>query len=122
MREDVQNVEDKVPIFGDIPIIGRLFQTNSENRIKSNLIVFVTAQIIDATGRPLRGADAGGSVPVSTGVPRWMAECFLRRWICRLRDAAARNLIQRTGGGGILRPSSFLDSNPSIPGFSTPCE
>ncbi|MFD2257919.1 Amuc_1098 family type IV pilus outer membrane protein [Luteolibacter algae] len=67
MREDVQNVEDKVPILGDIPVIGRLFQTKGENRIKSNLIIFVTAQIIDATGRPLRGADAAGSVPVSTG-------------------------------------------------------
>jgi general secretion pathway protein D len=67
MREDVQNVEDKVPILGDIPIIGRLFQTRGENRIKSNLIVFVTAQIIDATGRPLRGADAGQSV--SVGAP-----------------------------------------------------
>jgi general secretion pathway protein D len=67
MREDVQKVEDKVPILGDIPIIGRLFQTNAENRIKSNLIVFVTAQIIDATGRPLRGPDAVNSVPVSTG-------------------------------------------------------
>ncbi len=58
MREDVQSVEDKVPIFGDIPLIGRLFQSKAENRIKSNLIVFVTANIIDATGRPLRGADA----------------------------------------------------------------
>ncbi len=67
MREDVQNVEDKVPILGDIPIIGRLFQTKGENRIKSNLIIFVTAQIIDATGRPLRGSDTGGSVPVTTG-------------------------------------------------------
>ena len=67
MREDVQNVEDKVPILGDIPIIGRLFQSKGENRIKSNLIIFVTAQIIDATGRPLRGADAGQAVPVSTG-------------------------------------------------------
>ena len=67
MREDVQNVEDKVPILGDIPIIGRLFQSKSENRIKSNLIIFVTAQIIDATGRPLRGADAGQPIPVSTG-------------------------------------------------------
>jgi general secretion pathway protein D len=64
MREDVQNVEDKVPILGDIPIIGRLFQTKGENRIKSNLIIFVTAQIIDATGRPLRGPDA----PISTSV------------------------------------------------------
>jgi general secretion pathway protein D len=67
MREDVQNVEDKVPILGDIPIIGRLFQSKGENRIKSNLIIFVTAQIIDATGRPLRGVDAGQSVPVPAG-------------------------------------------------------
>ncbi len=64
MREDVQNVEDSVPILGDIPIIGRLFQTKAENRIKSNLIVFVTAQIIDATGRPLRGVD-GPSTPTA---------------------------------------------------------
>ncbi len=65
MREDVQNVEDKVPILGDIPVIGRLFQTKSENRIKSNLIIFVTAQIIDATGRPLKGATSS-QIPVTT--------------------------------------------------------
>ncbi len=58
MREDVQKVEDKVPILGDIPLIGRLFQSEGENRIKSNLIIFLTSQIIDATGRPLRG-DSG---------------------------------------------------------------
>ena len=69
MREDVQNVEDKVPILGDIPLIGRLFQTKAENRLKSNLIIFVTAQIIDATGRPLRGAEAAGaSLPVAAPV------------------------------------------------------
>ncbi|MBB5351896.1 general secretion pathway protein D [Haloferula luteola] len=53
MREDVQNVEDKVPILGDLPLIGRLFQSKAENHIKSNLIIFVTAEIIDATGRPI---------------------------------------------------------------------
>jgi general secretion pathway protein D len=67
MREDVQNVEDKVPILGDIPIVGRLFQTKAENRIKSNLVIFVSAQIIDATGRPLRGADAAESIPATDG-------------------------------------------------------
>jgi general secretion pathway protein D len=67
MREDIQTVEDKVPILGDIPLIGRLFQSKAENRIKSNLIIFVTAQIIDATGRPLRANDSGGTVPVTTG-------------------------------------------------------
>ena len=58
MREDVQIIEDKVPILGDIPIIGRLFQSEAENRIKSNLIIFVTAEIIDATGKRLRGEEA----------------------------------------------------------------
>jgi general secretion pathway protein D len=70
MREDVQTVEDKVPILGDIPFIGRLFQSEGENRIKSNLIIFVTAQIIDATGAPLRG-NAGGTVPVSAPVSEY---------------------------------------------------
>lgn len=66
MREDVQTVEDKVPILGDIPVVGRLFQTRAENRIKSNLIIFVTAQIIDATGRPIRGGDALPDATVGT--------------------------------------------------------
>lgn len=65
MREDVQNVEDKVPVLGDIPVVGRLFQSKAENRIKSNLIIFVTAQIIDATGRPLRGANGAPEAPAS---------------------------------------------------------
>ena len=51
-----------MPILGDIPFIGRLFQTKAENRIKSNLIIFVTAQIIDATGRPLGRTGAGGGI------------------------------------------------------------
>jgi len=68
IREDVQQVEDKVPILGDIPLIGRLFQSTGENRIKSNLIIFVTAQIIDTTGRPLRGSTAGESIPIG-GTP-----------------------------------------------------
>jgi len=53
MREDVQTLEDKVPILGDLPLIGRLFQTKAESRNKSNLIIFVTARIIDATGQPV---------------------------------------------------------------------
>lgn len=63
MREDVQTLEDQVPILGDIPIIGRLFQTESENRIKSNLIIFVTGEIVDATGRRIN-ANPGDAQPL----------------------------------------------------------
>ena len=56
MSEDVQSVEDKVPVLGDLPLIGRLFQTKAQSHIKSNLIIFVTAEIIDATGRRVNGS------------------------------------------------------------------
>ena len=66
MREDVQSIEDKVPILGDLPYVGRLFQSKADNHIKSNLIIFVTAEIIDATGRRISTAASSsvGSAPV----------------------------------------------------------
>lgn len=54
MQESVQTVEDSVPILGDLPFVGRLFRGEASNHIKTNLIIFVTADIIDATGRPVR--------------------------------------------------------------------
>jgi general secretion pathway protein D len=73
MAEHVQNVEDKVPILGDLPIIGRLFQSKAENHIKSNLIIFVTAEIIDAAGARINqtsgGAGAPSELPGATAAP-----------------------------------------------------
>jgi general secretion pathway protein D len=54
IREDVQDVEDKVPVLGDIPILGRLFQTKAEDHYKQNLMVFVTAKLIDPSGAEIR--------------------------------------------------------------------
>jgi general secretion pathway protein D len=53
MREDVQKVQDKVPILGDIPLAGRLFRTNVDQHIKRNLIMFVTASLLDPAGQPV---------------------------------------------------------------------
>jgi general secretion pathway protein D len=53
IREDVQDVEDKVPLLGDIPILGRLFQSKAEDHFKRNLMIFVTAKLIDPSGQPV---------------------------------------------------------------------
>ncbi|HUF62851.1 MAG TPA: Amuc_1098 family type IV pilus outer membrane protein [Verrucomicrobiales bacterium] len=53
MREDVQHVQDKVPFLGDVPLLGRLFRSESEERDKRNLMVFVTAKLIDPAGNVL---------------------------------------------------------------------
>ncbi len=57
IREDVQKVNDKVPILGDIPLAGALFRSEIDQKIKQNLIVFVTARLMDAAGQPLRPED-----------------------------------------------------------------
>jgi len=73
MREDVQNVEDSVPILGDLPIIGRLFRSKAESRLKSNLIIFVTAEIIDAAGsrinQPTSGSPGAGAAAPQSVMP-----------------------------------------------------
>jgi general secretion pathway protein D len=63
MREDVQKTEDKVPIIGDIPLVGRAFRTNVDEHIKKNLVMFVTARIITPAGVPLNEEEEEGLLP-----------------------------------------------------------
>lgn len=52
IREDTEKIRDKVPVLGDIPIVGRIFRSEIDRSIKRNLIIFVTANIIRSTGKP----------------------------------------------------------------------
>jgi general secretion pathway protein D len=63
MREDVQKTEDKVPIIGDIPLVGRAFRSNVEQHTKKNLVIFVTARIITPAGLPLNEEEEEGLLP-----------------------------------------------------------
>jgi general secretion pathway protein D len=63
MREDVQKTEDKTPIIGDIPLVGRLFRTNVDQHIKRNLIIFVTARLVTPGGQSLNAEEEEGLLP-----------------------------------------------------------
>ena len=54
IREDVQDVQDKVPVLGDLPFVGRLFKSESEQHYKRNLMIFVTAHLIDPSGQRIK--------------------------------------------------------------------
>jgi general secretion pathway protein D len=69
IREDVQKTQDKVPILGDIPLAGRLFRSDSSQKIKSNLIIFVSARLIDAEGRPVRQDEEQEEIVEPLGLP-----------------------------------------------------
>lgn len=53
IREDIQDVEDKIPLLGDIPVVGRLFRSSVELHLKRNLTIFVQAQLMDPAGMPI---------------------------------------------------------------------
>lgn len=64
IREDVQDVEDKIPVLGDLPFVGRLFKSQVEDHFKRNLMIFVTAKLIDPAGQNINqpmGTSASGA-------------------------------------------------------------
>ena len=64
MREDVQKIQDKTPIAGDLPLVGSLFRSSANQRIKRNLLIFVTAGLLDPAGQPLiKTVESGEEVP-----------------------------------------------------------
>ena len=44
--DDVQESVKKVPLLGDIPLLGRIFQSSSTSRTKRNLMVFLKPTIV----------------------------------------------------------------------------
>ncbi len=55
--EDSVTMKDKVPVLGDLPAVGGLFRSESKGTVKKNLIVFITATIIDPAGNRVHSAD-----------------------------------------------------------------
>jgi len=51
-REEVKKVNDKIPVLGDIPFLGKLFRSKGESAQKRNLLIFVTANLLSPGGSP----------------------------------------------------------------------
>jgi len=57
-RKDTQIVEDRVPVLGRIPLLGRLFTSRKQATIHRGLYVLITARV---TGAKTPGSSAGGA-------------------------------------------------------------
>ena len=51
INESTQEINDKVPILGDLPLLGRLFQSKVSERTKKNLLIFITARLVKSNGK-----------------------------------------------------------------------
>ena len=76
ISDTVQLVDDKVPMLGDIPMLGRLFRSEASQKIKSNLVIFCTLRIINPDGTLVFPEDEenpefaqGGSAEMMQSVP-----------------------------------------------------
>ena len=48
--DTTSRLNDKIPVLGDIPLIGRLFQSKYTKAEKRNLLIFVTCRLVKADG------------------------------------------------------------------------
>ena len=77
ITESVEKANDKIPILGDIPFLGALFRSKSEKSVKKNLLIFVTAKLVDPAGHLIRNqeqdlakpASAPATAPTATPAP-----------------------------------------------------
>ena len=51
ISEKLEDFEDRVPVLGSVPLIGRLFRSEGQRRVKRNLMIFVTATKVEPSGR-----------------------------------------------------------------------
>jgi general secretion pathway protein D len=69
MTEDVKKINDKIPVLGDVPLIGGLFRNAGERSEKKNLLIFVTAKLVDPAGQLIRKTETA-AVPAPVPAPQ----------------------------------------------------
>lgn len=49
----VVDSEDKTPFLGDLPVLGRLFRSATEDHVKRAILIFATVRLLDPAGEPI---------------------------------------------------------------------
>jgi general secretion pathway protein D len=57
IQDDTNDSQRKVPVLGDIPVLGNLFKSKSKRQTKTNLVVFLRPTVIDSAGTAKALAD-----------------------------------------------------------------
>ncbi len=63
IRDEVSIVDDQYPVLGDLPLIGRFFQSKGRDSAKYNLLIFLSCRLVNPDGSPLREREDRGIPP-----------------------------------------------------------
>ncbi|OGV75413.1 MAG: hypothetical protein A3K19_12795 [Lentisphaerae bacterium RIFOXYB12_FULL_65_16] len=58
--ERIDKFEDSVPVLSKVPLLGPLFRSKGEKSTKTNLLIFVTARLVNPAGLPIRANEIRG--------------------------------------------------------------
>jgi type II secretory pathway component GspD/PulD (secretin) len=50
MKDTTSETVTKVPVLGDLPLVGNLFKQTSGSSTRKNLLIFITARVVGARG------------------------------------------------------------------------
>jgi general secretion pathway protein D len=109
IKEDMQDGQQKVPLLGDIPWLGRLFRSDSSNLTTSNLLIFIKPTIIreddaleGATAEKYRYIRAQQQIRINAGVEFMDEEDIpiLPEWKEQIKQLDQMKETEADGNGG----------------------
>ncbi len=118
IEKKVDHTQSQLPILGDIPVIGSVFRSRVESTKKSELVVFLTPQVISTNGERMtrfqteqvveRIADPHEEEPIPKAYQAQLRQLLEQRLRERLKRLAA--------GSGTITVSLVLSANGQLVG------
>jgi pilus assembly protein CpaC len=93
LQDRMESITRRVPVLGDLPVIGMLFRDNTYKRTETELVILVTANLV----RPLRP----GEVPPLPGEEEISDPGALRFFLMGTIDAAKPSKLRRGPAGDV---------------------
>jgi general secretion pathway protein D len=98
MQEVETENESKVPVLGDIPLIGALFRSKAKTKRKTNLLIFLTPHVIDGPA----------DLQEIYGIKMLQRQEFLRRFYGKSKEEQAKEL------DALIKYSMNVPGQPSV--------
>ncbi len=99
---------NKIPYLGDLPNLGRLFSNNTDQRVKTEIIMLLTPRVVRNLARPENvAAEFSSGTDANPGAPP-----------LRLAATAAGALAIAPGAGGAAPQAAAKPVAPSVPQFT----
>lgn len=104
IRDSYTDTFFKIPLLGDIPILGRLFGSTIREKVKQEIVVFLTPHVIESPGQLTRRSQE--TIAQFAYVPTEVMNAELDRWLRNLEEETHAYQYNR---GTVLLESGRVD-------------